>query len=94
VAVLSKALTEFPTECTVPLNARTKIIIKIRNIEYAFDLSDLYKYYIEKALDLLNRELDPNYSAIVKRSGLGHTTLSRRFCGITVSRAEAISKIQ
>jgi hypothetical protein len=91
---LASQVTEFPTECTVPLNARTKIIIKIRNMEYAFDLSDPYEYRMEKALDLLNRELDPNYGAMAKRSGLGRTTLSRRFRGITVSRAEAISEIR
>jgi hypothetical protein len=37
-------------------------------MEYVFDLSDLYEYYIEKVLDLLNRELDPNYDAMAKGS--------------------------
>jgi AraC-like DNA-binding protein len=71
-----------------------KSSLKYRNIEYVFDLSDPYEYRIEKALDLLNRELAPNYDAMAKRSGLGRTTLSRRFRGITVSRAEAISEIR
>jgi len=87
-------LTEFPTQCTVPLNARTKIIINFRNMEYVFDLSDPYEYRMEKALDLLNRELILNYDAMANRSGLGRTTLSRRFRGITVSRAEANSEIR
>jgi AraC-like DNA-binding protein len=86
-------LTEFPTQYTVPLNVRTKIIINFRNIEYVFDLLDPYKYYIEKALDLLNKELVLNYNTIANRLGLSHTTLSRRFRGITISRAEANSKI-
>ena len=65
----------------------------IRNIEYVFDLSEPYKRHIEKTLDLLNRELVPNFEAIVVRVGLGHTTLSRQFHGITISRAELNSKI-
>jgi hypothetical protein len=61
---------------------------------YVFDLSEPYERRMEKALDLLNRELVPNYNTMAKRSGLGHTTLSRRFRGITVSRAEANSEIR
>jgi hypothetical protein len=91
---MNNLVTEFPTQCTVPLNARIKIIINFRNIEYVFDLLDLYEYRIEKALDLLNRELILNYDAIANKSGLGHTTLSRRFRGIIVSRAEANSEIR
>ena len=87
-------ITEFPTQCTVPLNTRTKIIINFRNIEYVFNLSDPYEYRIEKALDLLNRELIPNYDVMANRSGLSRTTLSRRFCSITVSKAEANSEIR
>jgi hypothetical protein len=63
-------------------------------MEYVFDLSEPYKRRIEKALDLLNRELVPNYEAMVARAGLGHITLSRRFHGITVSRAESNSEIR
>jgi AraC-like DNA-binding protein len=63
-------------------------------MEYVFDLLDPYEYHIEKALDLLNRELAPNYNAMAKRSGLSHTTLSHQFRGITISRVEAISKIR
>jgi len=69
-----------------------KSLLIFRNIEYVFDLSDPYKYHIEKALDLLNRELVPNYNSILKRLGLGYTTLSRRFYGITVSKVEAASE--
>jgi hypothetical protein len=61
---------------------------------YVFDLSEPYERRMEKALDLLNRELVPNYEAIAARAGLGRTTLSRRFCGITISRAESNSKIR
>ena len=43
---------------------------------------------MEKALDLLNRELVPNYEAMAARAGLGRTTLSRRFRGIIVFRAK------
>jgi len=64
----SNPITEFPTQCTVPVNARTKTSLNIRNIEYIFDLSELYKCRIEKALDLLNRELVPNYKAIAVTS--------------------------
>jgi hypothetical protein len=63
-------------------------------MEYVFDLSDPYEYHIKKALDLLNKELVPNYDTMANRLGLGHTTLSCRFRGITVSRAEANSEIQ
>jgi hypothetical protein len=89
-----KLVTEFPTQYTVLLNARTKIIINFRNIEYVFDLLDLYKYRIEKALDLLNRELVLNYNVIANRSGLSRTTLSCRFRGITVFKARANSEIR
>jgi AraC-like DNA-binding protein len=47
---------------------------------------------MEKALDLLNRELEPNYDAIARRAGLVRTTLSRRFRGVTTSRTEANSE--
>ena len=66
----------------------------IRNIEYVFDLSEPYERRMEKALDLLNRELVPNFEAIAVRAGLGRTTLSRRFRGITVSRTESNSEIR
>jgi AraC-like DNA-binding protein len=49
---------------------------------------------MEKALDLLNKELVPNYKAIAARAGLSRTTLSRRFCGITVFRAKSNLKIR
>jgi hypothetical protein len=55
---------------------------------YVFDLSKLYKRRIKKALDLLNRELVPNYKAIAARASLGRTTLSRRFRGIIIFKAE------
>ena len=61
---------------------------------YVFDLSEPYERRIEKALDLLNRELVPNYEAIAARASLSCTTLSRRFRGITISRAELNSKIR
>ena len=61
---------------------------------YVFDLSEPYKRRMEKALDLLNRELVPNYEAIAARAGLGRTTLSRGFCGITIFRAESNSEIR
>ena len=63
-------------------------------MEYVFDLSEPYERRIEKALDLLNRELVPNFEAMAVRAGLGRTTLSRRFRGITVSRAESNSEIR
>jgi AraC-like DNA-binding protein len=85
-------VTDFPTQCTVLVSARTNNIAKIITMEYVFDLSDPYEYRIEKALDLLNRELDPNYGAMAKRAGLVHSTLSRRFRGVTASRAEANSE--
>jgi hypothetical protein len=60
------SITVFPTQCTVLtlLNARIKNIVKISNMEYVFDLPDPYEYRMEKALDLLNRELQPNYEAV------------------------------
>ena len=61
---------------------------------YVFDLSEPYKRYIEKALDLLNKELVPNYKAIAARASLGRTTLNCRFRGITISRAESNSEIR
>jgi hypothetical protein len=87
-------VTDFPTQCTVLISARTNNIVKIITIEYVFNLSDLYEYRIEKALDLLNRELEPNYDAIAKRARLIHTTLSRRFKGVTISKTEVNSKHQ
>jgi hypothetical protein len=61
-------------------------------MEYVFDLSDPYEYRMEKALDLVNRELIPNYQVMAKRSGLHCSTLSRRHRGITNSRAETNSE--
>jgi hypothetical protein len=61
-------------------------------MEYVFDLSDPYEYRMEKALDLLNRELLPNFESMALRAGLTHSTLSRRFRGVTTSRAEANSE--
>ena len=61
---------------------------------YVFDLSEPYKRRIKKALDLLNRELVPNYKAIAARASLGYTTLSRRFRSITISKAESNLKIR
>jgi AraC-like DNA-binding protein len=61
-------------------------------MEYVFDLSDSYEYRIEKALDLLNRELLPNFESMALRAGLTRSTLSRRFRGVTTSRAEANSE--
>jgi hypothetical protein len=49
-------------------------------MEYVFDLSNPYEYRIEKALDLLNRELLPNFESMALRAGL------------TTSRAEANSE--
>jgi hypothetical protein len=63
-------------------------------MEYVFDLSEPYERRIEKALDLLNRELVFNFEAMAIRAGLGRTTLSRRFCGITVFKAESNSEIR
>jgi hypothetical protein len=61
---------------------------------YVFDLSEPYKRYIEKALDLLNKELVPNYKAIAARASLGRTTLSRRFRSIIVFKAKSNSEIR
>jgi uncharacterized protein YchJ len=61
---------------------------------YVFGLSELYKRYIEKALDLLNRELVPNYKAIAARASLGRTTLNYRFRGITIFKAESNLEIR
>jgi len=61
---------------------------------YVFNLSKPYERYIKKVLDLLNRELVPNYKAIAARASLGRTTLSCRFCGITISRAESNLEIR
>ena len=61
---------------------------------YVFNLSKPYERYIKKVLDLLNRELVPNYKAMAARAGLGRTTLSRRFRGITISRAESNLEIR
>ena len=63
-------------------------------MEYVFDLSDPYEYRMEKALDLLNRELLPNFESMALRAGLTRSTLSRRFRGVTTSRAEANSEYQ
>ena len=63
-------------------------------MEYIFDLSKLYKRYIEKALDLLNSKLVPNYKAIAARAGLGRTTLSRRFYSIIIFKAESNLEIR
>ena len=49
---------------------------------------------MKKALDLLNRELVLNYKAIAARASLSRTTLSCRFCGITISKAESNSEIR
>ena len=43
---------------------------------------------------MLNRELVPNYEAIAARASLSCTTLSRRFRGITISRAESNLEIR
>jgi hypothetical protein len=85
-------LTDFPTQCTVLVSARTNNIAKIITMEYVFDLSDPYEYRMEKALDLLNRELLPNFESMALRAGLTRSTLSRRFRGVTTSRAEANSE--
>jgi len=61
---------------------------------YVFDLSELYERRIEKALDLLNRELVPNYKAIAARASLSYTTLSRRFYSIIISKAESNLEIR
>jgi hypothetical protein len=61
-------------------------------MEYVFDLSDPYEYRMEKALDLLNRKLLPNFESMALRAGLTHSTLSCRFRGVTTSRAEANSE--
>jgi hypothetical protein len=70
-------LTDFPTQCTVLVSARTNNIAKIITMEYVFNLSDPYEYRIEKALDLLNRELLPNFESMALRAGLTRSTLSR-----------------
>jgi AraC-like DNA-binding protein len=85
-------ITDFPTQCTVLVSARTNNIAKIITMEYVFDLSDPYEYHMEKALDLLNRELLPNFESMALRAGLTRSTLSRRFRGVTTSRAEANSE--
>jgi AraC-like DNA-binding protein len=85
-------VTDFPTQCTVLVSARTNNIAKIITMEYVFDLSDPYEYCIEKALDLLNRELLPNFESMALRAGLTRSTLSRRFRGVTTSRAEVNSE--
>jgi hypothetical protein len=87
-----EGITDFPTQCTVLLSVHTKNIAKIITMEYVFDLSDPYEYRMEKVLDLLNRELIPNYKSMALRAGLERTTLSRRHRGITTSRAEANSE--
>jgi hypothetical protein len=61
-------------------------------MEYVFDLSNAYKYRIEKALDLLNRELLPNCESMALRAGLIYSTLSHQLRGVTSSRAKANSK--
>ena len=57
MAELQGLITEFPTQCTVLLSARTKNIRKMDNTEYEFDRDEPYEHRIEKALDLLYREL-------------------------------------
>ena len=47
---------------------------------------------MEKALDLLYRELESNIGRMAKRVYLDCTTLSRRFRGVTTSRAKANSE--
>jgi hypothetical protein len=89
LATRGDIVTEFPTQCTVPLNTRTKTLLNFGNIAYVFDLSELYKRYIKKVLDLLNKELVPNYKAIVARASLSYITLSYRFCSITISKAKS-----
>ena len=39
-------------------------------MEYVFDLSDPYEYRMEKALDLLNRDLIPNCKSMALRACL------------------------
>jgi len=46
---------------------------------------------MEKALDALDRQLIPNYTAISKEFEIERTTLMRRHKGQTTSRAEATS---
>jgi hypothetical protein len=60
-------------------------------MDYEFDRNEPHNDRIEKAIDLLNRELLPNVKAMAKRAYLDYTTLSRRYRGITTSRAEANS---
>jgi uncharacterized protein YcbK (DUF882 family) len=70
----------------------THNIRKIDNIEYEFDRDEPYEHRIEKVLDLLYRELQPNIRRIAKRAYLDCTTLSRRFRSVTTSRAEVNSE--
>ena len=74
----ARLLTEFPTQCTVRLSARTKNIRKINTMDYEFDLSEPYKARMDKAMDLLNRELQPNINYMALKASLKCTTLSRR----------------
>jgi hypothetical protein len=61
-------------------------------MENEFDHNAPFKDYIEKAIDLLNRELDPNIYIMAKRAGLIYSTLRRRFCGQSTSQAIANSE--
>ena len=80
-----QTVTELPIQCTVLLSARTKNIVKITTVDYEFDLSELYEARVEKAIDLLNRELQPNIACIAIRAGLLHSTLSRRWRDVITS---------
>jgi hypothetical protein len=50
-------------------------------MEDEFDHNAPFEDCIKKAIDLLNRELDPNIYIMAKRAGLVYLTLRRRFCG-------------
>ena len=83
---------DLPTQYTVLLSTRTKNIRKIENPEYEFDRDEPYEHCIEKALDLLYRELQPNIGRIAKRAYLDRTTLSRRFRSVTTSVTVLVSE--
>ncbi len=47
---------------------------------------------MELALEDLESQKQPNYSATARKYGINHTTLSKRHRGKTTSKATAISK--
>jgi hypothetical protein len=85
-------VTVSPGPCTPRINARSKnrtFLINSTTMDYSGLSHDAR---IELAITDLNRENAPAIAVIATRYGLQRSTLSRRWHGITSSRAEATSE--